>query len=280
MSADDPAARAQQLASYRLLLAGRLGDAGLPPERQAACAPAIIAAAQAVPGYYPHGLHALIQHLCTPYGDMLEHTIAGGLASGALAPADVVRIDLAMLAEPPDKRKVGTSQLYAKLRLNGMAADAARAAAAQIERGIYNQAIYICTFRDITTRSWDNPGFVGIYSGRVSTIALYLDPGSSVCREYGPLLYRRMCGEGERLALAAVGQMSEADLCPAAFKLERDEITLRSEQKVEERTSALWPCPVCHARAATYREVQDRSSDEPASIYCTCTVCSHNYKPC
>ena len=269
---------ALELASFRLLLSAKLSDAGVDANSSVSIATDIIRAARDIPGYYPQCMSLLIQHLRTPYGDMLERTIARQLIDGDMVAGEVVQVDLAELATPPDKRRVGTSQIYGKLLLNQMEAEAARGVAAHIERSIYNETINICTFKEITTRSWHNPGFVGIYSGRISTIVMYLDPGSSVCLEYGPRLYQNICAG--TVELDALGKMDEAHLCPEAFQQERDEITIRSGQKVEEKTSAMWPCPMCGARKATYREVQDRSSDEPASIYCTCTVCNHNYKPC
>ncbi|WRY69414.1 pI243L [African swine fever virus] len=75
----------------------------------------------------------------------------------------------------------------------------------------------------------------------------------------------------------AIGSMTFAELCPSAALKEKTEITLRSQQKVAEKTSQLYKCPNCKQRMCTYREVQTRALDEPSTIFCTCKKCGHEF---
>jgi DNA-directed RNA polymerase subunit M/transcription elongation factor TFIIS len=75
-----------------------------------------------------------------------------------------------------------------------------------------------------------------------------------------------------------LGAMSAAELCPRAGQAERDEVRRRLDQKVCEKTSALFACPRCHKRNHTYRQVQIGSGDEPSTFMCTCKECGNNYE--
>lgn len=220
--------------------------------------------------------NAVVSNLHTPYGEFLENTLAGQLLAGAATAQDVAAFDTSVFARPPPARVVGRSLVYRLLGLNGMPAEQRRRVADELERAVYNEVINVSMYVTGTMRSWDNPDFVQLYSSRLSTLATNIDPGSVVCQQYGSQLYDRLASGA--LSAAEAGRMCAEEMCPAAFARENAEIAERSGQRVEEKVSALWTCPVCAARASTYREVQDRASDEPASIYCTCTVCGHHFK--
>ena len=225
------------------------------------------------------GAHSLVLAMREPCGQYLETTLARQYLSGEISAQELAGTDVdEILAAGQDPRRVGTGQIRALLIKNGMA-DAARASemARAAEVSIYNRVIHISQYVIPTMRTWENREFVALYSSRLATVLMNLDPESSICREYGTRIYQRLV-EGS-LQPGELGAMSAESLCPAAFQKEKEEIASRSGQRVEEKVSALWACPECKARSCTYREVQDRAADEPASIYCTCTVCGHNFKP-
>lgn len=220
----------------------------------------------------------IVAAMCVPCGPYLETTLARRYLCGEISAAELVQVDTdALTAASRSPRRIGMGRIYELLIKNGM--DPARAGhiARAAEVSIYNQVIHISQYVLCTMRMWDNPEFVALYSSRLATISINLDPDSSICREYGTGLFR--CINDGTVLPEDLGAMSAEALCPAAFQKEKEEIANRSGQKVEEKVSALWACPDCKARSCTYREVQDRAADEPASIYCTCTVCSRNFKP-
>lgn len=169
---------------------------------------------------------------------------------------------------------VGASR---QLRLGDLSASLLEELARELELSVYNYVIRNAQLRGGNVlRSWDNPTFVSYYSARAATVQLYLDPGSSMVEQYGLRLAQALFNE--TISPAQVGGMSEEDLCPEGFSHEVSTVAHRKKQKVEKRVTALWRCPNCKSRASTARSVQDRSLDEPASVYCTCTVCGIDFK--
>jgi DNA-directed RNA polymerase subunit M/transcription elongation factor TFIIS len=155
----------------------------------------------------------------------------------------------------------------------------ALAIAAEIEASCYNAVIQHCKVSESPfRRSWESEQFAALYSDRCGTVNSHIDPDSSVGRAYGtPIMNRLLSGE---IRARAVGAMTAAELCPGATEHERSEIELRNQQKVDEKASDLFTCPVptCRARRCTYREVHTRSLDEPADIHCRCLECGHRFK--
>ena len=224
------------------------------------------------------GAQAFVEHIHTPFGDFHERTLAREYMSERLNATEVAQWDMiSIVLESQDPRRIGRGHMYKLLVKNKMEIAQARSMAESIERSVYNQVIRSSTYETTTTRSWDNPDFTQLYGARISTISINLDPDSSICKVYGTGLFQSL-QKGD-LKPENLGAMSAETLCPSAFRQEKEEIKERSGQKVEEKVSALWRCPGCGARSCTYREVQDRAADEPASIYCTCTVCGQNFKP-
>lgn len=223
--------------------------------------------------------------LTRPYGQVLEKTILGEVAAGRLLPSLLMQKDLSKLQREPEPRTVIRAHFYKALEASRSlvpeAADCTNTKVCEIasalERGVFNHVIRACQTQGVTTmRSWDNNAFVSCYSSRASVVLTHIVPDSSVVETYGPTIARRLLLE--ELSPGAAGGMSAAELCPAAFEREKALIALRSQQTIHQKTSALWVCPNCKARACTFREVQDRSADEPASIYCTCTKCGFHFK--
>ena len=163
--------------------------------------------------------------------------------------------------------------------LEGVATDSnsLKHIAQEVERGIYNCVIQECQAQgDSIMRSWGDQAFVGRYSARSSVILDHINPESDIVLKYKPdLALSIMKGT---IDFKKVGTLRAIDICPEAFRTEAEIIQLRKQQKVKKRVTEMWTCPGCKARKSTYREVQDRSADEPPSIYCKCMVCHMRFK--
>lgn len=223
---------------------------------------------------------ALIANLTKPFGEMLEHTLYAALAAAPSRAAKLLelatRVPAPFVENPtPRQRVLG---LYYKTLVRANAAgprvpdSQVRALAHELERGVYNWTIetseHVCL--------WENIEFLALYAGRASLLKRHLDPRSSVSRAHGLTLAADLLADPS--SAAELGWRNAEELCPAGFLEERSTIALRSQQTVKKKTSSMWACPQCHARSSIYWEVQDRAADEPASIYCACTVCDHQYK--
>jgi DNA-directed RNA polymerase subunit M/transcription elongation factor TFIIS len=234
-------------------------------------------------GLSPDELIHLLKHLVSPCGDLYRRTILGELVAERVRVGDLMALPLEQFENMPRPRERVQGMFCNSLAVHNASqphphpdshiVDLAR----QMELDLYNCVIHSCTeLGDSILRSWENPNFVSHYSARVDTIQRHLDPYSAMVKSHGnQLAVGLLTGT---TAPHSIGSMSAADLCPQAFAVERDIIDLRKGQKVEKKVTALWTCPGCHSRSSTSRQVQDRSADEPASIYCTCTKCHLEFK--
>jgi DNA-directed RNA polymerase subunit M/transcription elongation factor TFIIS len=208
-----------------------------------------------------------------PYGDFLETTLGEQLMFDKLTPSEV----LIKCTEPynitPRQRY---QSIFYKVFANDNRFTNPKNYAIRLERSCYNQSIKMCTQMDAPIiRSWDSEEFVAIYSSRCGTILCNLDPTSCVCRAHGIYALDQLASGS--WSPDNMGKYQSAELCPAAAIRERAEITLRSQQIINEKTSQLYRCPSCRTRNCTYREVQTRALDEPATIFCTCKNCGTEF---
>jgi predicted RNA-binding Zn-ribbon protein involved in translation (DUF1610 family) len=220
------------------------------------------------------------QLLPKPLGPFPDDIAALQLHRGAASAASLIALTSAPLPDP-DPREVIRRMFVRSL----MFAD--RAYATQRELALETaQAIEVSCFNavvrdskrseDPPRRQWDSDAFVGLYSGRCSTVNDLLDPESASCRAYGPQIVARLLSGA--LSPGALGDARAAALCPEATAAERAQIAQRIEQKVVKKTSALFRCPRCGARNSTYREVHTRGLDEAADIHCTCVECGLSFR--
>lgn len=226
-------------------------------------------------------LSAVSNYLSKPFGKMLEKTLFSVLRKEPAAIRKVLNVDIESLRKDPEPRQLIKALFYRTLsRVNrdGTAAGSAasdekiRQIVELLERGVYNYTIE--SSQEVCT--WSNLAFVSYYSERACTVQNSIDPSSALSRKHGLNIAKQLLdGVADPLTL---GCRSAMGLCPRAFEEEKSVIEIRSQQVVHLKTSSLWPCPQCHAKSCTYTEVQDRSADEPASIYCVCTKCGIQYK--
>jgi DNA-directed RNA polymerase subunit M/transcription elongation factor TFIIS len=180
---------------------------------------------------------------------------------------------------PPDPRRVYRG-LFLKVLMEGHPAYADRARALkdakELERGCYNTAITTGEKRHHLGASWERQGFVEYYSEVCGALVQHLDPKSLSCRAYGAGL---ICDLAEgKVKAEELGAWPASRYCPAAAAEASEEIEKRKAQKVVEKASTSYKCPSCGAKNCTWISAQTRSSDEPATILCTCLSCGKGFR--
>jgi DNA-directed RNA polymerase subunit M/transcription elongation factor TFIIS len=82
-------------------------------------------------------------------------------------------------------------------------------------------------------------------------------------------------GRAHACRLAQILRDDVRALCPSVMRAEHDEMELRKQQKIEQKTSSVHTCRKCNARQTYVREVQTRSSDEAPSLAIQCANCGY-----
>lgn len=232
------------------------------------------------PADYMATYDGLSRALPEKYGDFLEATLAAHIANGQVTPENAATPEVYEAHLSVDPRLRMRSHFYEILARDARFSDQKRRDyATRIERGCYNASILRCIeSAESYRRQWDSPMFRNVYSSRCGIISANIDPLGSVVQGVEGGTWALDClASGERPP-EDLGAMSAAELCPRAGQAERDEVKLRLDQKVCEKTSALFACPRCHGRNHTYRQVQIGSGDEPSTFMCTCKECGNNYE--
>ena len=232
---------------------------------------------------YASAYNGLCKALPHVYGEFLEATLAVQVLDERVAltvAVDPVAYQAYTQIEP---RQRGRALFYSVLiqdpRFDSPEDAKRRDYASRIERGCYNASIVRCVdSADSYRRQWDSPMFVAVYSARCGLVSANIDPTGMVVQgvEGGSwALDKLAAGEWNPEGL---GAKSATELCPQAGKAVRDEVMIRVNQKIDEKTSSLFACPRCHKRNHTYRQVQIGAGDEPSTFMCTCKECGENYE--
>ena len=60
---------------------------------------------------------------------------------------------------------------------------------------------------------------------------------------------------------------------------DKEEVDLIFDEQEAEKNAATMEaiCPKCHHNRALYKEIQNRSADEPTTIFYKCKKCSHEW---
>lgn len=124
---------------------------------------------------------------------------------------------------------------------------------------------------DMIYIGWDNPRFVHLYQLICSRVTKNLDPSSEVQSEW--LIDKVVRGDVD---IDRIGWMSSEELTNKAMDIKQS-IELRRSQKLVYKTSSLYACRNCKARACTVRTQQMRSLDEGFTIIATCTICGFRF---
>jgi DNA-directed RNA polymerase subunit M/transcription elongation factor TFIIS len=115
-----------------------------------------------------------------------------------------------------------------------------------------------------------------MYSNRCGIICNLLSPTSNSCVVYGNELLAGIIDES--IVPEHIGSKTEKELCSKSIQKEKDEILLRSEQRVIEKETDLFRCPKCFKSRVSYKEVQLRAIDEAADFICKCVECGHIFR--
>ena len=181
-----------------------------------------------------------------------------------------------------------------------------KTAARRLERGCYNSNVQKANEKHIPNY-WDNPLFNEQYQSICYNTKVNVDPNSSVNQSSGEmatylveLIYNcmlvdwiletdqimdkiddildRVLPRLPRIKISDVGLMNSWEMNPHISKSYLEEIALRGNQKVEQKSTKIYQCPACRGRDATYREVQTRSGDEGSTTMLRCCICGHRWR--
>jgi DNA-directed RNA polymerase subunit M/transcription elongation factor TFIIS len=142
----------------------------------------------------------------------------------------------------------------------------------RMERSCFNATIASCLIDGID-RIFIESKFVARYSSSCNRVLVNLDPLSSVGSTY--LVDKLLTNE---ISPYDVGTLSVEDLCPNANELERANIKLRQEQKMERKVSHDYVCRKCGGNETIPLEYQGRAVDEGASHSIKCINCENVWR--
>ena len=150
--------------------------------------------------------------------------------------------------------------------------------AEKIEGSCYNTAIQIARKSPtMVLRNWQNATFADIYSSRCGAVLTHLQEGHRGPRTCESGLLGRIAAGA--VDLAAIGALSERDLCLDTLKAEKAEVQRRLDQKVVIKYSTMFRCPKCKSKdkiIATEKQV--RALDEGRSTFCECQACGEKFR--
>ena len=119
---------------------------------------------------------------------------------------------------------------------------------------------------------------VGKSEGPEFSQAYAADTGMILFHLHGPLA--KLSNHHSLRALLDPGQewgVEAEDHFPGVNDAILADLNKRLSQKVEKTVSRLYTCPRCKKKRCSWREVQMRSCDEPATIRCRCLECDHEF---
>lgn len=210
------------------------------------------------------------------YGNCMEHSIPERIKEGHSARVLTVPYLQQVLRFKPEPRDLGRGKLYDALTESFPNQDKATRVekSTEIERGCFNAVIEACKNDTSIIRNWARPAFRDMYSDRIYTLAISIDSTSSIVKSGFNDVVELLKHNPQ---LETLGRLSVAELLPRAYKAETDAVAIRAMQGVKEKVSNLFRCPNCKMNECTYRQVQTRSLDEPATIFCTCLKCGQTF---
>ncbi len=136
----------------------------------------------------------------------------------------------------------------------------------RLERGCLNKTVEECSSEQIECL-WNNKIFVERYSSECARIAHNID-----IKNYAKLVLKLYSDE---LHPKDVSYMRTCDINPDALEEEVNEITIRSQQKVQKKFSDRYTCPKCKQRKTEFEGTQTSSADEISALKLKCLNCDH-----
>jgi len=141
----------------------------------------------------------------------------------------------------------------------------------RVERSCFEITISDCIYAGID-RLFTNTKFVARYSAHCARIISNLG-SASVGSSY--LLNKLLDGSIDPYLVAMLGSV---ELSPDSSSKERNELSLRFQQKLEQKVSTKYTCRKCGGKATTKREYQGRAGDESSNFSIKCVNCSHVWR--
>lgn len=110
--------------------------------------------------------------------------------------------------------------------------------------------------------------FKATYSPICAEVLSYINVNSLTCQTYGRQILDNIISG--KLDPKKIAFQTCAQLCPESMRREKERIEIRMNQKIDVKVSKLFKCPYCKKSESSYKEVQKRALDEPASYVCIC----------
>jgi DNA-directed RNA polymerase subunit M/transcription elongation factor TFIIS len=141
----------------------------------------------------------------------------------------------------------------------------------RIERACYNKSIDIASEMAIDPVV-GSQNFIVIYSAECMRILYNIDPDTVADRTLADKIV-----DGS-IDLNKIADMTSEELNPEASKKERDEITLRQNQKTDIKVSRKYKCKKCGGNETIPIEYQSRAADEASSRSIKCVICDNIWR--
>jgi DNA-directed RNA polymerase subunit M/transcription elongation factor TFIIS len=132
-----------------------------------------------------------------------------------------------------------------------------------VERSCWNQAIALTSKGGCVLPSATDQALVNQYSNLIYILT------DAIAEDEN--LRKRLIADQSVARICA--SMTLEELLPDRFAVEREELRVKSEQKVDQKVSTRFACRKCGHRGATILEAQTRGTDESPSFSCKCVNC-------
>lgn len=137
--------------------------------------------------------------------------------------------------------------------------------AAEIEKSCYNTTVK--EHKITETNKWSNKTFVHDYSSKCYRILLLFQYD-----EFKEQL------ENNPDIINNIAELSTDELIPSLHELEKKEINIRSNIKVNKKFSRRYKCAKCGCEETSIELYQSRASDEANTISIKCNDCGHIWR--
>lgn len=132
----------------------------------------------------------------------------------------------------------------------------------RVERACWNTAIIKTQAMGLVNNVRD-PTFLQVYSDENYRLICLLKSTVILEKLRDPAVANNVCN------------ISSEMLAPDLFQELRDDINMRQNQQVEQKTSSAYECKKCKNRRTTFLQFQSRSLDEESKQSIKCMVCQH-----
>jgi DNA-directed RNA polymerase subunit M/transcription elongation factor TFIIS len=158
-----------------------------------------------------------------------------------------------------------TLQTYDKFK--ALSSDAQDTIIRRIERSCHTKTIDECD-KNFIPKVWSEPKFTQRYSTECYRILSNLELSSTTL----DLII------DNKIDLNDIAKIDSASLNPDGSRFEREEIKIRSEQKVEKKCTTRYKCGKCGTSKAEINKNQRSAGDELETITFVCLNCNNSWQ--